>query len=100
MSCVLVQHHVKMIMITDASDLKTRGIRFLPDISKLHHFNTVLHCRDHKASSTVTSQLYRTVAPVGWGSTASWYLARPVSKQEQLLRILSQVHIVSIITVA
>jgi len=28
MSCVLVQHHVKMIMITDASDLKTSGIRF------------------------------------------------------------------------
>jgi len=50
MSCVLVQHHVKMIMITDASDLKTRGTRFPPDISKLHHFNTVLHSRDHKAS--------------------------------------------------
>jgi len=27
MSCVLVQHHIK-IMITDASDLKTRGRRF------------------------------------------------------------------------
>jgi hypothetical protein len=54
MSCVLVQHHVKMIMITDASYLKTRGIKSPPDISKLHHFNTVLHYRDHKASSTVT----------------------------------------------
>jgi len=30
MSCVLVQHRVKMSRITDASDRKTRGRRFPP----------------------------------------------------------------------
>jgi len=42
MSCVLVQHHVKMLRITDVSYGKTRGRRFPPG-TKLHLFNTVLH---------------------------------------------------------